>query len=70
VPPAADPSWESRAPPLLAFLSEPRTPDEIMVWADEQGKPQDLVRHTLAWLCLRGLARYDIDAKRWLVSYG
>lgn len=56
-PAGADPRWEGWSAPILAFLSEPRTWDQLNEWRKETKTNGSLLRHCLAWLEDQGRAR-------------
>ena len=65
IPPMRDPRWKTWAEPLWAHLSAARTWPELEAWADAREVQQDILRHLLAWLTLRGRAFWDFGTRTW-----
>lgn len=62
-PPVADPRWAEWSAPLLGFLEDPRTWDDLFDWADRQ-KPKmgpNRLRNCLCWLEGQGLVLGEED---------
>lgn len=77
VPPMGDPSWPTRAAPLLAYLREPRSWAAIESWCVSRSRDPDARRmsigtatHCIAWAEQRGLARSVVvgGAIRWVAT--
>lgn len=66
VPALRDPAWDDVALPVRGFLRErPRPWAAINAWAEERGLRGDHVRHALAVLDFRGLARWNAKTQTW-----
>ena len=66
IPPVRSSIWEGIVPPLLDYLSSPRSIDEIIEWGAIRGLSHSRVNNMLAFLSFPGRARYDQAAVRWM----
>jgi hypothetical protein len=66
IPCVADPIWVRESAPVLAFLSAsgPKNWDEINAWAAALRMNGTVLRHCVAWLEEKGLARSYIEATK------
>ena len=62
--PVGDLAWEKMSAPVLAYLSEPRNWEEILRWAKQHKFNGTKLRHSLAWLEGKGLAKSFIQKVR------
>lgn len=55
-----DPRWEGWTTPLLQFLSQPKTWEELRVWrlAQKERITEYVLQNLLAWLSFYGLISY------------
>lgn len=69
-PPMNDKRWDGWSQPVLAFLGEPRSWAQLLLWMKEQRMNEFRLRHCLAYLEEKGLARTHGHAKglRWVAS--
>lgn len=65
IPPTGSSIWGAITPPLLDYLSHPRSIDDIIEWAAIRGHTHSSVNNMLAWLSLVGKVRYDDRSTRW-----
>ena len=66
MPPISSPTWLGRTDSPYAYLSLPRSMDDIIEWAARQCITQTLISNELAWLSFRGAARYDEATRCWM----
>lgn len=66
IPPVRSSIWEGIVPPLLDYLSSPRSIDEILEWGAIRGHSATLVNNMLAYLSFTGKVRHDGVFARWM----
>jgi hypothetical protein len=61
----SDPRWKEWSGPVLKYLVEPRSWNELTSWGKVNRVSADVVRHILAWLSIQDLAEFDKERLSW-----
>lgn len=66
MPPIPSFIWPVYADLLHAHLDLPKSMDEIIGWASQQGISKPWITNVLAWLSFHGKAKYDDASRCWM----